>query len=183
METCDRQAAARQAALQPTRAVSYELRAHLAACDACQADFDSTRELVDRLTLALAPEPLPLRLTQRIDAGLAARVHRPRRRLRAVLPLASAAIAAGLLAAILIPSQFHSRRAAPAQTDLNPADAAAIVAAVTRYVWDSPLDYSFDLLLARVRDVSLTLEDRNVSSQVLPWTSADDWDWPPDPGS
>lgn len=111
--------------------VSGDLRAHLATCPACQRDFASLRDTLDRLDAMPTPKPSP-----RLRAGFyamledekrsAAAARRPARRQlwRWILsPLA----AGGLLVLGFLAGQYApSRQAAPATTApaANPTDAA-----------------------------------------------------------
>lgn len=145
------------------------LRAHLETCARCRGAVESARELVAGLRGALAPEPLPAALSERILARVAANRARRGRPGRWPLRLGLAAAAAAAAGLLLLPPG-RQRTAAPTPAGLSQGDARAIVQALELLGWSSTLDYGAECLMAQIQEV--------VAESVLPWGPDDDWDAP-----
>jgi hypothetical protein len=167
---------------------SAAVQAHLATCATCRAARAAAQELAGALRAALQPEPLSeesvQRLRQRLTAEtFPARFIRPR-----LVAVVGAAVAAGLLGAVLVPwwMQPSAARApqgsAPHEITLSEEDAAAIVAAYTRVGWEGPTETSLSLLADQVSDVSRGIGREAGAETYLPWGPENDWDLPADEG-
>ena len=164
-------------------APSTELRSHLADCNACREALAGGLEAVESLRVALTPEPLPPSLRRKIADELDARQAVIRFPWSRTLRVAGAAVAAGLLAAAMIPRgqwstapPAHAPGAATVQ--LSGEDVAAIATACALVGWDSPADYSVDVLAERVDDVARAVRREAGATTLLPWDPEDDWDVP-----
>lgn len=94
-----------QAASQADHETDHEIRAHLAACAACRATWDSTRALIDlarELPVELPPQARREEVRTAVLAGAASVTRRPVRRVW-LAPVIAGAAAAGAIAYLAIP--------------------------------------------------------------------------------
>lgn len=140
---------------------------------------DAGDELLSSLRVALRPEPLPAGLVSRIRADWHARSGPLYRLSLGPFHLLGTAAAAAVMIAVLLQPGLADR--APGSADavaLSSDQAAAIVAAFGVIAWDSPTEYSLDLVDTSLEDVERTLQRAAGSGTLLPWNSDDDWDLP-----
>ncbi len=158
--------------------VSATLDGHLACCAGCRQRLAEWRELAGSMSAALRPEPLPNSLTRRLQQELNSRTLPPVRLSLRPLSVVGAAAAAGLLVALLIPSQPVSRPEPVVQSD---EDAAAIAVAIGLLQWGDPLEYSIDRVSTTLDSIEQTMKREVGGDSLLPWAPEDDWDAPPAP--
>jgi hypothetical protein len=157
--------------------VSAALDGHLASCAGCQQRLAEWRELAGSMVAALRPDPIPNRLTYRLQQELNSR-KLPLVRLSAWPLSVVGAAAAALLVALLIPVQTVSRPGSFVQSD---EDAAAIAAAIGLLEWGDPLDYSIDRMSATLDSIEQTVKWQAGEESLLPWAAEDNWDALPAP--
>jgi hypothetical protein len=152
-----------------------ELLAHLATCAACRAALESERALLDELTTALAPPPLPVGFEQQIWSRVAG--ERRSRRTLHILRWSGAVAAAAVLALAWLPFRSAPRPAAgPAPAIyLSAEDAAVLVAGLTTLDWEGSADYVLPSVDNQVSAAWRILESKDSG---LPWATSDDWDRP-----
>jgi hypothetical protein len=182
-DICDRHRAELLRLMYDGAQPSAELQSHLAACGLCRQTLESWRKLTGPLRAALEPEPLPGELARCICDRLDARPVARRGARLVPLSVAWAAAAACLVAAILI--GWPGRNRPPAniepgeeRIELSEADAALIVAACTRWGWDSPADYLVEAVAEQVEQVARAMQRQEDAGGLLPWGPEDDWDLP-----
>ena len=139
---------------------------------------DSNDRLVSSLREALRPEPLPPALADCIRADWRSRSGLAYRLKLTPMHLFATAAAAVLMVAVFLQSGSGGRAPQSAVVALSADEAAAIVAAFGTIVWDSPAEYSLDLVSASLDDIEGALRRETGSETVLPWGSDDDWDAP-----
>ncbi|MBU0618478.1 MAG: hypothetical protein KKI02_12240 [Planctomycetes bacterium] len=144
-----------------------------------EAQFDGANgALLAPLREALRPEPLPPALADWIRTDWQSR-SMPVRRLRLrPFHLLGTAAAAALIIAVLLQAGLSGRTSQSVAVALSPDEAAAIVAAFGTIVWESPTDYSLDVVNASLDDIEGALRGETDSATLLPWGSDDDWDIP-----
>jgi anti-sigma factor RsiW len=166
----------------PDAGPSADLREHLELCSACTDRLESAQDLMQALTVALAPEPLPGELTRRIRRELDDSRTPPRFFWLSPGRIGAAAAAAIVLAALLLPrggSGPSGAGSGDAQTvKLSARDAAEIVHALALVPWEGTLDYSVGVLEEGVGDMADTIEGRSEARRYIPWGPEDDWDMP-----
>jgi hypothetical protein len=140
---------------------------------------DPNDGLVSALRKALQPEPLPATLADRIRADWHSRSAAGRRLRLGPWQMVGAAAAAAVLLAVLLQGDLAGRTSQPAAVALSPDEAAAIVTAFGTLVWESPTDYSLDVVNASLVDIAGALRRETDSATLLPWGSDDDWDVAP----
>jgi len=145
-----------------------------------KTQFDDANDgLLASLRQALRPEPLPPALADRIRTDWQSR-SAPGHRLRlGPLHLLGTAAAAALMIAVLLqagPGERTSESAGAVVLSLD--EAAAIVAAFGTIAWESPADYSLNVVNASLDDIEGALRGETDSATLLPWGSDDDWDIP-----
>jgi hypothetical protein len=166
---------------------SAGFRAHLRQCAVCREGLPASQEFVGSLCGALAPEPMSPGLVSRIRAELCVSATT----VSGVfwpwpLRIATAAVAAGLLAALLIPHLWGSSARRNTTTSdggiaLSDADRAAIESGWWSWAttwWDSPVDQSAEYLWTRVEEIDHTVAGDSQAGRWLPWSADDDWDVP-----
>jgi hypothetical protein len=161
-----------------------ELRAHLATCAACRAALESSQRMSAALRTALRPEALSAQAVQTLQQRLSAE---PARRWLArpyLHRLVETAVAAGLVAALILPWWWHRSGSRDQQGSprrgitLSSEDAATILAAYTCVGWDGTTDTALRLLADEVSGVSRTLQREAGTETYLPWNRENDWDLP-----
>ena len=145
-----------------------------------EGQFDEANdELLVSLRDALRPEPLSPALADRIRTGWESRAV-PAGRLRLpAMHMVGLAAAACLLVALLLPPRPITRTRRPAApVALSSDEAAAIVSAFGVLAWDTPLDYSLEVIGASLDEVERALGRESESRTLLPWSSEGNWDVP-----
>lgn len=153
---------------------SAALRAHLASCPLCREELDAARELAAPLRAALRPEALREGLEAEIRARVVARS--TNQGLPWALRVGTAAVAAALLLAVLVPHSRPTR--STAEVTLSADDAAVIASTYTLLNWESPLEDSVEYLSTRIKDATQRVERQSGAPSTLPWGPEDDWDLP-----
>jgi hypothetical protein len=167
-------------------AVPAELQSHLTDCPACRAAVSAAREFAATMRTALEPEPLSAhaleQVRRRIEPG------RTRRRVPRLISIGVTvgALAAGLVAALVLPTRPRPSAMTASQANghgamaLSADDAAMILRTYGDLGWDGSVETSLDLLREKVNDVSrdLGLESQGHSKTALPWDRENDWDLP-----
>ncbi len=168
--------------------MSPALRAHLATCATCRAALDAAQRISGALREALHPEPLSEQAAQTLRRRLATQssqrwLSRPH-----LHRLVGTAVAAGLVAALLVPWWWH-RSASPApkssasgEIALSSEDAATILAAFTCVGWEGTTEASVSLLADQVSGVARAVQREAGVETYLPWSRENDWDLPADEG-
>jgi hypothetical protein len=134
-------------------------------------------KLLVALRAALRPEALPPTLRQRVLADLHGRSGAGRRPGLRTLSLVGLAAAACVLVAVMVPSS--GPQSPDSAVALSSGEAAEIVAAYGVLTWDSPVDYTLDMLQGSLHEIQQTLRRDSGSSSLLPSDRGDDWDVPP----
>jgi hypothetical protein len=99
-----------------------------------------------------------------------------------------AAVAAGLVAALLVPWWWQrsgapqSQDGAPEALALSSDDAATILAAYTCVAWEGTTGTALSLLAEQVSGISRSVQREPGAETLLPWNSDNDWDLPADSG-
>lgn len=141
--------------------------------------FDDANDgLLASLHQALRPEPLPPMLADRIRTDWQSRSALVRRLRVRPFHLIGTAAAASLMIAVLLQAGLSGRTSQSVAVALSPDEAAFIVAAFGTIAWESPTDYSLDVVNASLDDIEGALRGETDSATLLPWGSDDDWDIP-----
>ncbi len=164
------------------------LRSHLSSCAVCREKVETGQELVGTLRDVLRPESLSEGFVQCLRQRLDAESSRARPRRLVRLGVALGAVAAGLVAALVVPPWLRSatppapHSSTPGGLSLSREDAAAILQTFTDLGWEGPTETSLGLLADRVEDLSQTLGSESKTQTALPWGRENDWDVPADGG-
>lgn len=154
-------------------------RQHAESCEKCRAALAESQELLAAVSTALQPEPLSATVEARIHARLnQVTVSAPRATLRLLRPICTAAAAACLLIALLIPRGGYEQT--PVTIALSGEEASAILSAYAALQWSGSVEYSIDQLNTQIDDIKQVVQRETDADSVLPWDAEDDWDVPSD---
>jgi predicted anti-sigma-YlaC factor YlaD len=163
---------------------SAALQTHLVLCDACRTALAASGELAAALRHALRPEPLSDDALPNFRRRLMAESFRARLIRPGLLAVACTAVAAGLLAALMLPwpgrpsAARMSNSSAQDTISLSDDDAATIMAAFACVGWEGPTETSVGLLAEQVSDMAQAVGRETGAKTGLPWGPDDDWDLP-----
>ncbi len=141
---------------------------------------DRDDEFSCSLSDVLRPEPLPAALRDRIRADFDRRCAASRPLRVKTNRLVAVALAASVMLVLMLPMNRAERTLPRSATlSLTSDEAAVIVAAYGVLSWDSPAEYTLDVLDDTLDNLERSLRREDGSTSGLPWGPQDDWDVPP----